>query len=96
MANQGNRYNEELKADIIRLIREEKQAVSKVAKDFGIKDQTIRNWLKAAEEKTEPEDSRIGELEAQLKEERKKTADLQQTVDILKKSVAIFIQDNRK
>lgn len=96
MAKQGNRYNEELKADIIRLIREEKQAVSKVAKDFGINDQTIRNWLKTAEEEKEPENSRIAELEAQLKEERRKTADLQQTVDILKKSVAIFIQDNRK
>jgi transposase-like protein len=96
MASQGNRYNEELKADIIRLIQEEKQPVNKVAKDFGINDQTIRNWLKAVEDKKVPENSRIAELEAQLKEERRKTADLQQTVDILKKSVAIFVQDNRK
>ena len=96
MANQGYRYNEELKADIIRLVCEEKQAISKVAKDFGINDQTIRNWLKTVEEKKDPENNRIAQLEAQLKEERRKSADLQQTVDILKKSIAIFVQDNRK
>lgn len=96
MTSQGSRYNDEFKADIIRLIREEKQSVNKVAKDFGVNDQTIRNWLKAEDEKKVPENSRIAELEALLKEEKKKTADLQQTVDILKKSVAIFVQDNRK
>lgn len=96
MASQGNRYNEEFKADIIRLICEEKQPIPKVARDFGVNNQTIRNWLKAVNKKTDPTENRIAELEAQLKEEKRKSADLQQTVDILKKSVAIFVQDNRK
>lgn len=47
MTTKGNLYNEEFKADIIRLIREEQQSVNKVAKDFGVNDQIIRNWLKA-------------------------------------------------
>ncbi len=96
MTTKGNRYNEEFKADIIRLIREEQQPVNKVAKDFGVNDQTIRNWLKVAEVKQDPVNSRVADLEAQLKEEKRKNADLEQTVNILKKSVAIFIQDNRK
>jgi len=96
MTTKGNRYNEEFKADLIRLIREEQQPVNKVAKDFGVNDQTIRNWLKAAEVKQDPVNSRVAELEAHLKEEKRKNADLEQTVNILKKSVAIFIQDNRK
>ncbi|HEY9059522.1 MAG TPA: transposase [Pseudobacteroides sp.] len=96
MSNQSNQHNNESKADIIRLIREEKQSITKVANDFGVNDQTIRNWLKAEDEKKIPENNRIAELEAQLREEKKKTTDLQQTVDILKKSVDIFVQDNRK
>lgn len=96
MASQGNRYNEEFKADIIRLICEEKQPISKVARDFGVNNQTVRNWLKEVNKKTDPTENRIAELEAQLKEEKRKSANLQQTVDILKKSVAIFVQDNRK
>ena len=96
MTAKGNRYNDEFKADIIRLIREEQQPVNKVAKDFGVNDQTIRNWLKTAEIKQDPVSNRVAELEAQLKEEKRKNTDLEQTVNILKKSVAIFIQDSRK
>ena len=51
MASQGNRYNEEFKADIIRLICEEKQPISKVARDFGVNNQTVRNWLKEVNKK---------------------------------------------
>ena len=51
MMNKGNRYNDEFKYDIIRLVREEYQSVNKVAKDFGVNDQTIRNWLKFKEKR---------------------------------------------
>lgn len=71
MASQSNRYNDEFRADITRLIREENQSVVKVAKDFGVNDQTIRNWLKAEEDKNVPENNRIAELAAQLREEKK-------------------------
>lgn len=96
MASKGTRYDKEFKSDITRLILEENQPISKVAKDFGISDQAIHIWLKAAEEKQNPEKNRIAELEAQLKEEKRKNSNLEQTVDILKKFVAIFIQDNQK
>ena len=96
MTNNGNRYNEEFKADIMRLIQKEHQSVNKVAKDFGVNSQTVRNWLKSIETKQNPVDNRVAELEAQLKEEKRKNADLEQTVNILKKSVAVLIQDNRK
>jgi len=82
--------------NLIRLIQEEKKPITKVADDFGVNDQTIRNWMKSVEEKKEPEKGRVADLEVQLKEEKRKNADLQQTVDILKKSIAIFVQDNRK
>ncbi|MCT4620243.1 MAG: transposase [Marinisporobacter sp.] len=96
MTSKGNRYNEEFKADIIRLIREENQPVDKVAKDFDVNAQTIRNWLKSAMTKENPINNRVTELEAQLKAEKRKNADSEQTVNILKKSVSIFIQDSRK
>ena len=96
MSKHGNRYNDEFKADIIRLVEEGNKSIGKIASDYGINDQTIRNWIKAEDEKKEPNNKRVAELETQLKEERRKVADLEQTVNILKKSVAIFIQDNRK
>ena len=96
MKKNGKRYTEEFKADIIRLVREENRPVSSIVKDFGVNDQTIRNWLKETKDKQDPDNVRIAELEAELKEAKKKVADQELTIDILKKATAIFVQNNRK
>jgi len=96
MNNNGKRYTAEFKADIVRLVREENRSVPSVAKDFGVNDQTIRNWLKETKDKQDPDKVRIAELEAELKATRKKVADQELTIDILKKATAIFVQNNRK
>ncbi|MBU7008885.1 transposase-like protein [Peptococcaceae bacterium DYL19] len=96
MKNNGKRYTAEFKADIIRLIREENRPVSSIVKDFGVNDQTIRNWLKETKDKHDPDKVRIAELEAELRESKKKIADQELTIDILKKATAIFAQNNRK
>lgn len=96
MKNTGKRYNEEFKADILRLIREEKRPVSSIVKDFGVNEQTVRNWLKESKDKQDPDKVRIAELEAELKETKKKLADSEVTIDILKKATSIFAQSSRK
>jgi transposase len=65
MTNNGNRYNEEFKDDIIRFIQEEQHPLNKVAKDFGVNPQTIRNWMKSMERTQDPVISRVAELEVQ-------------------------------
>jgi transposase-like protein len=96
MKNTGKRYNEEFKADILRLIREEKRPVSSIVKDFGVNDQTVRNWLKESKDSQDPDKKRISELESELKETKKKLADSEVTIDILKKATSIFAQSSRK
>jgi transposase-like protein len=96
MTKKGKRYNQEFKADILRLINVEKRPVSSVVKDFGVNDQTVRNWLKETKDNQDPTNSQIAELEAKLKERDKKIADQELTIDILKKATAIFAQSNRK
>jgi transposase-like protein len=96
MANNGNRYTDEFKADVIRMVKEGGRPVGSVAKDLGVNSQTIRNWLGEDKKIQDPYKSRIAELEAELKAEKKRTADLEETVDILKKATAIFVKDNRK
>jgi len=96
MKKNAKRYNEDFKADIIRLVREENRPVSSIVKDFGVNDQTVRNWLKQTRDKQAPDRVRIAELEAELKETKKKIADQEVTIEILKKATAIFVQHNRK
>lgn len=95
MTNNGKRYNAEFKADIVRLINEEHRSVTSVVKDFGISEQTVRTWLKV-KVKADPYQQRIAELETELKDTKKKLADSEVTIDILKKATAIFVQHNRK
>ena len=96
MKKNGNRYNHEFRTDILRLVLEEQQPVNQVANDYGVNKQTIRNWLKNESNEVDTWNKRVLELEAQLREEKRKNTELEQRVQILKKSVAIFIQDNRK
>ncbi len=96
MKNTGKRYNDEFKTDIIRLIREDNRPVSSIEKDFGVSEQTVRNWLKSCKDSKDPDKVRIAELEAELKEAKKKLIDKEMTIDILKKATAIFAQNNRK
>lgn len=96
MKKNAKRYTEEFKADIIRLVREENRTVSSIVKDFGVNNQTVRNWLKDSKTKQDPDMARIAELEKELKATKNKVADQELTIDILKKATAIFVQSNRK
>jgi len=95
MSKNGKRYTEEFKADAIRLVGEGR-SISSVASDLGINPQTLRNWVGDVKKKQEPEKSRILELEAALKAEKRRVADLEESVAILKKATAIFATSNRK
>ena len=71
MKNKGKRYTTEFKADIVRLVKEENRPVASIVKDFGVQDQTIRNWIKETKDKQYPSKVRIAELESELKEAKK-------------------------
>lgn len=96
MLNKGNRYDDEFKADAMRLVRESGRSANKVAKDLGINPQTLRNWLGEDKKRQIPDKTRIMELEAELRGEKRKTKDLEETIDILKKAAAFFANNNRK
>lgn len=96
MTTKGKRYNQEFKAEIVKLINQDGRSVASVVKDFGVSEQTVRNWLKETKDSKEPDKVRIAELEAELKARDKKLADHEMTIEILKKATAIFAQNNRK
>lgn len=92
MKNNNNRYDDEFKASAVKMVVEKGRPISAVAKDLGVSEPAIRRWLKAS---TEPEDAtakRLAELEAKNKKLKKELEDTKDTVNVLKKSVAIFIK----
>lgn len=96
MSGNGNRYNEQFKADAIRMVSEEGRAINRVADDLGINDQTLRNWISKQERKHDSVKSKVDELERELKEKQKRIDELEESVDILKKATALFVKSSRK
>ena len=92
MDKTSNRYDDEFKAHAVSVVVEKGRPISAVAASLGVSQPALRRWVKLS---TEPEDSaakRIAELEAQNKKLKKELSDAKDTVEVLKKSVAIFIR----
>lgn len=92
MGNNNNRYDEEFKSSAVKMVVEKGRPISDVAKDLGVSQPTLRRWVKAG---TEPDNSpakRLAELEAENRKLKKDLENANDTVEILKKSVAIFIK----
>jgi transposase len=92
MGSNNNRYDDEFKASAVRMVVEKGRAISAVAKDLGVSEPALRRWVRA---NTEPEDShskRLSELEAENKRLKKELEDAKDTVNVLKKSIAIFVK----
>jgi transposase len=88
MGNNGKRYDTEFRADATRLVKENGRSVASVAKDLGINPQTLRNWLGEDKKRQSPDIARIMELEAELRAEKRRNTDLEESVAILKKAAA--------
>jgi transposase len=94
--NRAKRYNAEFKEQVIARIVKDGHPLASTAKDFGVTEQTVRNWLRVSEERKIPERVRASELEAELKKAQRRIADLEMTNEILKKAAAIFATSNQK
>jgi|LGVD01.1.fsa_nt_gb transposase len=93
MSNHNIRYDEEFKNDAVNLILEKHRSVHSVAKDLGVSEPTLRRWLK---EKTKGPEAKISEAEVKVKKLEKELDEAKETIEILKKSVSIFINPRKK
>jgi transposase len=92
----GKRYSEEFKQGAIKLVRENKQSIAEVCRNLGVSRNAVERWLAAEEVSHDSGKVRLQQLEAENHQLRKEKADLEDTVEILKKAAAIFSQSQRK
>jgi transposase len=92
MGSNNNRYDDEFKAGAVKMVVEKGRAISAVAKDLGVSEPAIRRWVKASTEPKDAPTKRLAELEAENKKLKKELENANDTVEILKKSVAIFVK----
>ena len=86
-------YPAEFRDDVVRVARKREAPLAQIAKDFGISDATLHNWLQRADIE---EGIRPGVTEAQAAENRelrKRNRVLEQENEILRRAAAYFAKE---
>jgi transposase len=90
MATMARAYPAEFRDDVVAVARKHEAPVSQIAKDFGISEATLHNWLKRAdiEEGVRPG---VKQVESERERaQRKRIKTLEQENEILRRAAAYF------
>jgi len=93
MTETRRKFDQDFKEGAVRLVRETGRPVAQVAKDLGINEGTLGNWV-ARDRRVRDGNGRLGEDErVELARLRKENAELAMERDVLKRSVALWVKD---
>jgi transposase len=96
MAGKKHRiFSKQFKADAVRLVKESGESLAAVARNIGVGEQSLRNWVRQAET-----DAGRGQAQAptsseraEIRELRRKLRDVERERDFLKKAAAFFAKE---
>jgi transposase len=86
------KFDQEFKEGAVRIVRETGKPVARVARDLGVNEGTLGNWVGWDRRAREGGDGRLSESEhAELARLRRENAELAMERDVLKRSVALWL-----
>ena len=96
MSEKRNRYDAEFREGAVRIVEETKKPVAVIARDLGVNEGTLGNWVaKAREARQGTEGLSKGDVE-ELKRLRAQNAELRMERDVLKRSVVLWVKEATK
>ena len=88
------RFDQDFKEGAVRLVRETGKPVARVARDLGVNEGTLGNWVSTDKRRRGEGDGALdGDERAELARLRKENAELAVERDVLKRSVARWVKD---
>ena len=91
MPEQRRRFSPQFKAEAVQMVIETKRPIAEVARDLGIHDGTLGNWMNAwRRDHPEPEPSLTPVERARVKELEDENRRLKMENEFLKKAAAFF------
>jgi transposase len=94
MGETRRKFNRDFKEGAVRLVRETGKPIAQVARELGIHDGTLGNWVNADRRRRQRGGGVVSEDErAELARLRKENAELAMRCDVLKRSVALWVDE---
>ena len=101
VASMPRKYDEETKAKAVRLVVDhvedyasEYEAIREVAARLGMNPETLRKWLRQAEVDAGQADGVTTTSAREIRELKRKNAELERTIEILKAATSFFVRES--
>ena len=93
MPEKRKKYDREFREGAVRIVRETGKPIAQVARDLGVREGTLGNWVNQDREAREGRGELSRDDLAELKCLRSENAELRMERDVLKRSVALWVKD---
>ena len=94
MAETRRKFDQDFKEGAVRLVRETGRPIAQVAKDLGISEGTLGNWVGTARREREQGSSLTADERVELAGLRGENAQLRMERDLLKRSLAFWVKES--
>ena len=96
-----SKYDPETRAKAVRLVLEHRDdyasewaAITVVSKRLGMKAETLRNWIRQKQVDDGQRDGLSSEAAEQIRALKRRNAELEQTIEILKAATSFFVRES--
>ncbi len=93
MSEKRKKYDREFRDGAVRIVEETNKPIAQIARDLGVNEGTLGNWVKLAREAAEGTRGLSKDNVEELKRLRAENAELRMERDVLKRSVVLWVKE---
>lgn len=96
MPEKRKKYDREFREGAVRIVEETRKPIAQVARDLGVNEGTLGNWVNRARAERDGSSSLSKDDYDELKRLRVEVAELRMERDVLKRSVVLWVKEATK
>ena len=93
MAEKRKKYDREFREGAVRIVEETGKPIAQVARDLGVNEGTLGNWVQRARAEREGTQGLSKDDIEELRRLRAEVAELRMERDVLKRSVVLWVKE---